>query len=66
MLGEHTAHFLTTGEDLDLLHTVFAGKEHTSKEAADISDILDLGEYWVSQSTMVSSLSNSAVLSFGK
>ena len=57
---------LTSGEDIDLLHAVITGEEHTAQEAADIGGILDLGEYWVSQSTMVSSLSNSAVLSFGK
>ena len=41
-------------------------KEHTAQEAADIGGILDLGEYWVSQSTMVSSLLNSWELSLGK
>ena len=57
---------LTSGENLDLLHAVITGEQHTAEEASDIGDILDLGEYWVSQSTIVRSVSNSAVLSFGK
>ena len=42
-LGEHTAHFLTTGENFYLLHTVFTGKQHSSEESADISNILFRG-----------------------
>ena len=39
-LGQQAANLLTTGEDADLLHTVFAGEQHTSQETADISGIL--------------------------
>ena len=42
-LGEHAAHFLTTGENLYLLHAVFTGKQHSSEESADICDILFRG-----------------------
>ena len=39
-LGQQAANLLTTGEDADLLHTVFAGEQHTSQETTDISSIL--------------------------
>ena len=37
---------------MTFLHTVVAGEEHSSEEAADIGGILDLRRYWVSQSTI--------------
>ena len=43
-LGEQAADFFSSGEDFDFLHTVVAGEEHSSQEAADIGGILDLGE----------------------
>lgn len=38
---QHTTHFLTTGEDANLLLTVFAGKQHSAKELTDIGNVLD-------------------------
>ena len=29
-LGQHTADLLTSGQNLDLLHAVFSGEEHTA------------------------------------
>ena len=64
-LGEHAAHLLTTGENFYLFYAVFTGKQHSSENPRTVCDIFS-GEYWVSQSTIVSSLLNSALLSFGK
>ena len=40
-LGEQTADFFTTGENLYFLNAIVAGKKHTAEEAADIGDIFD-------------------------
>ena len=39
-LGQQAAHLLTTGENTNLLHTVFTGEQHTSQETTYISGIL--------------------------
>ena len=41
-LGKHAADALATGENAQLLHTVFPCKQHSSQESADIGGILDL------------------------
>ena len=39
-LGKKAAYLLATGENFHLLHTILAGKQHTSQEASYIGDIL--------------------------
>ena len=40
-LGQLAADFLASGEDVDMFDAILAGKEHTAKESADVSHILD-------------------------
>ena len=41
--GELAADLFSSGENLDLLDSVFSAEQHSAEEAADIGDILDLG-----------------------
>ena len=43
-LGELAADLFASGEDVDVLDAVLAGKEHAAQEAADVGDVLDGGE----------------------
>ena len=42
-LRDHDADLLSSGQDLDLLHPVLSREQHSPKEAADVSRVLDLG-----------------------